>query len=213
MRLVSFVVVVSAAISISHAYTLPPLPIVDRIIRSDWTNVANCGARGDGVHDDTTAFQHGLDILAANGNGAIGNLTLYIPAGTYLLTATLKINNTNGIAILGVGRDTILRWAGPMDAAARMIWSSGNTRDMFEGFMLDGAGRAGVGIDHDTHWSYYETREIHRHLALVNFVTAGVRVGFDTTNNNAPSAEMLFVNCIFANSTAGVSLLSWNDCE
>lgn len=68
----------------------------------------------------------------------------------------------------------------------------------------------GVGLDHDTHSSYYETRELHRHLAFLNFLVAGVRVGVNTSDSNVPSAEMLFLNCIFANSTAGVSLLSWN---
>lgn len=221
-----------ATLCVGAAASLPELPVLVRIPRSDWTSVKDLGAVGDGVADDTGAIQAGLDILAANGNGAGGNTTLYFPEGTYRNTATLHINNTNGIALLGVGRNCTLRWGGPSSQTSRMLWSSGNTRDIVEGrecsrnlsnllphdtpvsapceVTFDGAGMVGVGLDHDTHASYYETRELHRHLAFLNFLVSGVRVGANVSDANVPSAEMLFLNCIFANSTAGVSLLSWN---
>ena len=68
-----------------------------------------------------------------------------------------------------------------------------------------------MGYDHDTHGAYYETREIHRHLSFLNFLTAGLRVGWNATDRNVPSAEMVIVNCIFANSTVGISLLSYEN--
>lgn len=113
--------------------SLPELPVLLRIPRSDWTSVKDLGAIGDGVADDTSALQAGLDVLAANGNGAGGNVTLYFPEGTYRITSTLHLNNTNGIALLGVGRNCTIRWGGPASPTAHMIWSSGNTRDIIEG--------------------------------------------------------------------------------
>ena len=97
-----------------------------------------------------------------------------------------------------------------MSAQCAGVWRPLCSLALIRAVTFDGAGTVGVGLDHDTHFSYYETRELHRHLAFLNFVIAGVRVGSNTSDANVPSAEMLFLNCIFANSTAGVSLLSWN---
>ncbi|SDZ16055.1 Right handed beta helix region [Evansella caseinilytica] len=43
-------------------------------------NVKEYGAYGDGMHDDTAAFQTAIDEIAASGGGDV-----YVPAGTYLL--------------------------------------------------------------------------------------------------------------------------------
>ena len=53
--------------------------------------------------------------------------------------------------------------------------------------------------------------QVHRHLAFLNFLTAGVRVGWDSSNANVASAEMTFTNCVFAHSAAGLALLSEDD--
>lgn len=42
-------------------------------------NVRNRGAYGDGVHDDTTAFQEAINALPSDGG------TIYVPAGTYVI--------------------------------------------------------------------------------------------------------------------------------
>ena len=70
------------------------------------------GAKGDGVTDDTTAMQAALTYAVSN------YLPLYIPPGTYLLTANLTAplpsNLQKNIAIVGAGRDgvTVLRFSG-----------------------------------------------------------------------------------------------------
>jgi len=193
-----------AAVVFAAASPPPLLPVLARIQRSDWANVYDLGAVGNGVADDTAALQAGLDAISAKG---ARNLTLFFPAGTFLVTRTLRMNLTYGAALLGVGRGSVLLWGG--DADASMLWSSGCSRSIVEGLVFDGAGRAGVGYDHDTVSAYYETREVHRHLAFLNFRTAGVRVG--AANSNVPSAEMTFTNCVFGNSTAGLALLQFND--
>lgn len=63
------------------------------------------GAKGDGVNDDTTALQRALEALATPGIAGI-----FIPAGTYRITAPLTIPFVQGKSILGDGRDnTVIR--------------------------------------------------------------------------------------------------------
>lgn len=70
-----------------------------RIENSGIYNVKDYGAVGDGVTDDTTAFQNALDALASTGG------CLYVPAGTYLITTTLQYTKKGyqGITIFGDG--------------------------------------------------------------------------------------------------------------
>src|ERR1700733_6865254 len=63
---------------IASAATVPSaLPVVD---------VKSHGASGDGVKDDTAAFQHALDAAHAQGGG-----TVYAPPGRYLFHGTLNV--------------------------------------------------------------------------------------------------------------------------
>lgn len=49
-------------------------------------DVRDKGARGDGTHDDTAAFQSAIDALPAAGG------TVHVPAGTYLIDAVASVN-------------------------------------------------------------------------------------------------------------------------
>ncbi|KAJ3160264.1 hypothetical protein HK101_000933 [Irineochytrium annulatum] len=51
---------------------------------SDFISVKNFGAIGDGVADDTSAFQRAID-------NSVGCKIVFIPAGAYLLTATIRV--------------------------------------------------------------------------------------------------------------------------
>ncbi len=48
-------------------------------------SVLNHGAYGDGVHDDTTAFQSAIDALPSTGG------TVHVPAGTYVIDPVRKV--------------------------------------------------------------------------------------------------------------------------
>lgn len=69
-----------------------PLPI-----RPYDVSVSTFGALGDGVHDDSDAFQKAI-------NASKGKV-IYIPPGKYLITKQLKIVNHQGTVLQGAGRD------------------------------------------------------------------------------------------------------------
>ena len=60
-------------------------------------SVADFGAVGDGVNDDTQAFIDAITTVAGGG-------TVLIPAGTYRITRTINVN-TPGVKLKGDGRD------------------------------------------------------------------------------------------------------------
>ena len=62
-------------------------------------SVKSFGAKGDGITDDTTAFQNALKNL----NGRI----LFVPKGTYIITSTILIPSNTAIA--GDGETSILK--------------------------------------------------------------------------------------------------------
>lgn len=49
-------------------------------------NVRSMGAAGDGITDDTKAFQRAIDIVAAHGGG-----TVWVPPGTYSINADTSV--------------------------------------------------------------------------------------------------------------------------
>lgn len=63
---------------------------------TDWFNVKNNGAKGDGVTDDTAAIAKSLTQAAAKGG------VVYLPAGTYVTSASLVIG-ADGVYIAGDG--------------------------------------------------------------------------------------------------------------
>lgn len=70
----------AAGASATSAY-VPPV----RSRGSAATNVRNWGAYGDGIHDDTSAFQAAINSLPSTGG------TVYVPAGTYVIDPTRNV--------------------------------------------------------------------------------------------------------------------------
>ncbi len=106
MRIPSFILIISF-------YPLFTLAQAEEFYGSfdSWTNIKQAyGAVGDGVQDDTQAFQKALDDL---GNNTLSPV-LYIPNGIYRITATLKMKTRLHIAIFGEDPlHTIIKWDGP----------------------------------------------------------------------------------------------------
>ncbi len=62
-----------------------------------FANVKNSGAKGDGVTDDTTSIQAAINLVATSGG------IVYFPSGTYIISSSLIIDNSN-ITLLGFGQ-------------------------------------------------------------------------------------------------------------
>lgn len=85
-------------------------------------NVKDYGAVGDNVTDDTAAIQAALDVVT--------NGTVFIPAGQYKITDTLKVNYSNVtfqncVNLIGEGQGSSLYWHG--DDNKPMLWYEGVT--------------------------------------------------------------------------------------
>lgn len=68
------------------------------MIEGDIVSVKDYGATGDGVTDDTVALQAAIDAVAATGGGS-----LFLPQGVYKTTATIDMDGSDGIRLLGDG--------------------------------------------------------------------------------------------------------------
>jgi len=220
--------------------------------RSDWINVKNCSgtipgginAKGDGVTDDTAAIQAVFNYLQYNqytGNPsappAIRNattpkyLTAYFPAGTYVISSTLRLASRQGygmvgVSLIGCGSKTTIKWASTAPTGAAMFAPNGTDYMRYIGFVWDGNSRAGCGIEHNTTpnigdgASTYETQIRHENESFKNFTAsgtyipgeslpgAGVAQGFRTDLNPPhtfnPTSEVMVYNCRFSNCTVGV---------
>lgn len=128
-------------------------------------------AVGDNVADDTAAIQAALNT----------GLAVYIPAGTYKITAPLNIPSTGGYRIYGDGKMlSILKASGTFAKVLNIGDNAGQTiRGCIQDIKVDGtAGTVTYGI--------YGTR-VEEHdfirVAAFGFTTAGFSVGFGYVNN------------------------------
>jgi hypothetical protein len=114
---------------------------------ASWADVRrDYRASGDGITDDSAAFQRALDELRRSAE--LGTRTvLYVPAGTYRLTRGLTM--ASHIYVTLVGEDpstTILLWDGPADGV--MLFCNGVRYSSFGRLTWDGRGRARTAVAH-----------------------------------------------------------------
>jgi hypothetical protein len=129
------------------AAALPASPEIGRTATSIGVNVKEfvsddgVSVRGDGVHDDTTGIQKAIDLFLLNRDnpGAPQSGAVYLPTGTYRITAPLTL--PSGVVLLGDGAGTVIRYAGPAGGVAvRFNDPSG---------AVIGAGLANLGIGNE----------------------------------------------------------------
>ncbi len=206
MKLTGLVI---ALVSLALGVGAVELPVLNWNPGSDWVNVKEKGAKGDGKTDDTAALRA---VFAALEDG----MTIYFPPGTYVIKDELKILKTkikhnekryHGNSIYGHGRDTVLLWDGPENGS--MIRDMGMLHCRVMGFTLEGNNRAAYGIHHDND-NKFETHLYNEYLAFRNFR----KCGFMLENNKIDglsTAETLVRHSIFENCNIGSSFTSFND--
>lgn len=89
-------------VGFSHAITYPSGTLGKKGRDTVSVKDAPFNAKGDGVTDDTAAFQAAINYATSSGNKAI-----YIPGGNFLLTSQLTITDTD-FSIFGAGKDCSL---------------------------------------------------------------------------------------------------------
>ena len=171
---------------------------------ASWTDVrTRYGAAGDGVTDDTAALQRALSELGAGGRSPV----LYLPAGTYRITAPLVLANRLNVSVVGADPTTTsVVWDGP--AGGTMLVVDGVAYSRIVRLTFDGRARAAIAVDQswngkagpfDTGNEYGDDR----------FVDAGIgiRGGFQGHG----FAETTVVRSAFVrNTVAGISLGNFN---
>jgi hypothetical protein len=133
------------------------LPVLNWPVPREWLNVRTgcptattaaagaagaAGAIGDGAADDTAAIQACFDLVS----NETQQHSVYLPAGNYKITSTLRLFKGLGILIIGEGEGTRLLWAG--ERGGRVLVSDGLSRSRFVGFVMDGQKSAAVGFEY-----------------------------------------------------------------
>ncbi len=171
-----------------------------------WKDVrTEYGARGDGKTDDTAAFQRALDALTFHTNFCV----LYVPAGTYRITGTIKTvrrAHTDGMGMTLIGEDPercVLLWDGPQGGVLLQwdAWYSKISR-----LTLDGGGRAKSALYCGPAFATYnETSDL-----IFRDCEEGMRIG-GPQNGSAENAvwRCRFLRC----SRAGVLTVNFNSMD
>jgi hypothetical protein len=167
------------------------------------------GAVGDGKADDTASLQKALDALGADGKPNV----LFLPAGTYRITGTLKLTQKLGVAFFGADPTTTkIAWDGA--GSGPMFILDGVTTSRFGRITWDGAGKAEMGVAHwwnHTRGPYAPTALEHADEVFTNLGKGLVGGRMDNASYGWNDAEVLIVRNQFSHcSQAGVSIESFN---
>jgi hypothetical protein len=122
---------------------------------ADMLSVKDFGATGDGTTDDTAAIQSAIN--AAPSTGAI----IYLPTGTYRITAALTWSGKNALRLTGArsGQDGTNKATRILCDTAGIVMLDGRDalHSHIDGLLLDGNAKAqygirlGIGATHDQH--------------------------------------------------------------
>ena len=169
-----------------------------------WLNVKSYGAKGDGVTDATAAIQAALDAI---GNANSTASVVYIPAGTYLIKGTLRMNYKINVSIIGEDpATTIIKWGGAKNGT--MLQVNGTAYSRFDRITWNGNKSAAIAVDQSWDGSngYFDTGNEYAENIFTD-VGIGIRGGF----LNQGFAETTIIRCKFIrNTNAGVSLGNFN---
>ncbi|WP_197378833.1 right-handed parallel beta-helix repeat-containing protein [Mycolicibacterium mengxianglii] len=167
-------------------------------------DVRQFGALGDGRTDDTAALQQALDAALSSGDHSV-----HVPAGTYLISATLRYGD--GLTLIGAGSSaTVIQNATTrMNGTVMLAPSHLGVRDVrFQAFGLDQradwydrGGESATSPLFDVGSTVNATVE---DVAFHNVRTIAIYA--DTPNQNPTAGLALLGNRIFESNGGGISL-------
>ena len=171
-----------------------------------WADVKrDYGAVGNGQVDDTAALQKALDELTKHTSFCV----LYVPAGTYHLTGTLKTvrqahTDCQGVAVIGEDpARTVLRWDGT-NGSTMFQWDAWYSK--ISRLTFDGSSRAGTGLLYGPAFSTYnETSDL-----VFRDTTNGLVFGGPQTEGQAENAVL---RCQFLRCGTGIQTANWNSMD
>lgn len=157
-----------------------------------WISVKDHGAVGDGVADDTAAFQAAFNAAAA----VRGTVIIPAPAAAWILTSTVTIKPQSGnqtcVNVLAAGPPSAIIWKGPTGGVVFRCY--GLKMSSFRNVHVDVSQRAGsVAWDIDT----TATFESISHLTFDNcFVElgSGAGVGWRMGNQSVALADISYIS-------------------
>ncbi len=171
---------------------------------ASWLDVKrDFGAIGDGKADDTPALQRALDDLRIHKKAV-----LYLPAGTYRLTQSLKSARKgpqdNMVSMIGDDpAKVILQWDGP-EGGTMFQWDAWYGK--LSRLTFDGAGRAGICVLYGPAFSTYnETSDL-----VCRDAKNGIVFG---EPKSAGQAENEVVRCQFLRCGTGIQTVNWNSMD
>ena len=169
---------------------------------ASWTNLKTLyHAAGNGLQDDTKAVQKAMDELGQDGHSPV----LFIPNGTYRITATLLMKSKKGVAIFGEDPEkTIIKWDGP--AGEKMFLLNGVSYSEYGRIKWDGNNKAFVAYAHewDGKIKYANSGSQHADEIFSN-MQVGIKSGLNM------DAEISIRRCRFYNcSSTAISLQGSN---
>jgi uncharacterized protein (TIGR03437 family) len=194
-----FVAILMVEAAICQEEFLGPFP--------SWANARTAyGAVGDGIADDTSALQAGLNSLGNDGQAVV----LYLPAGTYRITRTLTMAAKTNVALIGEDpARSIIRYDGP--AGQDMLYANGVRYTRWSRLTWDGAGKAKTAVNHgwDGKTGLAATGLEHSD-SIFQDVQFGIRAGTykpgEYQDAEASVVRVRFLRC----SQACISIESWN---
>lgn len=159
---------------------------------NDLVSVKDFGAVGDGVTDDTAAFQAAID----------SKKSLYIPDGIYLISSTLTVTAADSLCIVGnnfghVNDQTagsVIKFTGSASPAIRV--QGGAIGVKVSGLFLDIQDSSSDGFDFGGAW-YLKLQD-----CVIRNARYGVYLHYDTPDYFSGVAEL--TSCYFAKCANGV---------